>query len=325
MNRRYILAGAIACASAILSPAALAQADDAFPSRALRLVVPAASGGSTDIGARLVAKLMGEALQQAVVVENKPGGGGRIGPAEVARAPADGYTLLYGNSIGQALLPAMVQSLPYSSPGSFASVGGAFWYPTLIVCNPKVPFDDLKGMIAYAKQNPGKLNIATAGIGSGNHFSSELLNSMAGIKVLHIPYKGNLPGTQDVMGGQADCIHISEAKPYLDAGKLKAIAATGLERDARFPDVPTVDELGLKGYEMIWWQGVFAPAGTPPEVVEKLSAALRQAMKNPDVKTTMFDAGFVPEFIEPAELNVRIEKDVVQFRDIAAKAGIAFD
>lgn len=324
MNRRILLATAIACSGAAAVPFT-ASAQDKFPSRPIKLVVPAAPGGSTDMGARIVAKLMGEALGQSVVVDNKGGGGGRIGPSEVARAPADGYTLLYGNNIGQALLPAVVKTLSYDPLKNFAPVGGAFWYSTVIVCNPKAPFDDLKGMIEHAKKNPGKLNVATAGPGSGNHFSSELLGSMAGIQVSHVPYKGNAPATQDVVAGFADCIHIGEAKPYLDTGRLKAIATTGLKRDPRFPQLQTVDELGLKGFDATWWQGVFAPAGTPKSVMDALSAAMRKAVETPSVKESMFEAGFVPDFLAPAEVNARIKSDMAKFQKIATDAKIHID
>lgn len=323
MKHLSFLAGAIACVLAVDAPFGFAQ--DKYPSKPIRMVVPAAAGGSTDIGARLIAKLMGESLGQPIVVDNKGGGGGRIGPAEVARATPDGYTVLYGNSIGQALLPATAKSLSYDPLKNFAAIGGAFWYSTVIVCNPKVPFDDLKGLIAYARQNPGKLNQATAGLGSGNHFSSELLSSMAGIQVTHVPYKGNAPAMQDVMAGSANCIHMSEAKPFLDSGKLKAIATTGLSRDPRFPQLPTVDETGLKGYDVTWWQGVFAPSGTPPDVVARLSAALQKAVQDPAVKAAMFDSGFVPEYLPPAAVTARIQGDMAKFRKIAADAKLELE
>lgn len=323
MYRRTLFACALAGAASTLAPVAVAQ--DKYPSRAIRMIVPAAPGGSTDMGARIVAKLMGEALGQSVVVENKGGAGGRLGPADVSRAAADGYTLLYGNSIGQALLPAVVKSVGYDPLKNFAPVGGAFWYSTIVVCNAKMPFNDFKGMIDYARKNPGKLNIATAGAGSGNHFSSELLGSMAGIQVAHVPYKGNAPATQDVVAGFADCIHMGEAKSYIDSGKVKAIATTGLKRDPRFPDLPTIDELGLSGFDATWWQGVFAPAGTPADIMEKLTAALKTAIENPSVKETMFDAGFVPEFVPPQTVNARIQSDMAKFGKIAADAGIKIE
>jgi tripartite-type tricarboxylate transporter receptor subunit TctC len=305
--------------------AAPAIAADSYPSRPIRLIVPAAAGGSTDIGARLVAKLMGQALGQAMVVDNRGGGGGRIGAAEAAHATPDGYTLIYANSITHALLPATSKSLQYNVMRDFAPVAGMFWYSTLIVCNTKAPFNDVKGMIEYARKAPGKLTIATAGQGSGNHFSSQLLASMAGIEVTHIPYKGNQPATQEVIGGQTDCIHIGEAKPYLDSGRLKALATTGRLRDPRFPGIPTVDESGLKGYDITWWQGVFAPAGTPKEIVEKLTAAARRAIEDPSVRPIMFDAGFVPQFVPPAELSRRMQGDMTKFSKIATDAKLELD
>ena len=319
---------ALATAAAILA-GSLALAHDAaaqsWPVRPIRLVVPAAAGGSTDIGARQVAKAMSAELGQPVVVDNKGGAGGRLGAQEAARAAPDGYTLIYGNSITHALLPATSKSISYDPLKNFASAGGVFWYSTLLVCNPKVPFSDLAGYIRHAKANPGKLNIATAGLGSGNHFSSELLSQMAGIKVTHIPYKGNAPAVQDVMSGAADCIQMGEAKSYLDGGRLKVLATTGKARDPRFPDVRTVDEQGLKGFDATWWQGVFAPAGTPANVMAKLTAAARKAAEDPSTKTTMFDAGFVPEFVAPAQLEKRIQGDMAKFRKLALDTGIELE
>lgn len=309
----------VMCAAAFLAGVSQAY-PGAFPDHAIRLVVPAAPGGSTDIGARVIAQLMGAELGQTIVVENIGGGGGRIGPMNVARAPADGYTLLYGNSIGQALIPATVKSPPYDPIKDFTPVGGMFWYSTLIVCNPAKPFNDLAGMISYAKQNPGKLMVATAGVGSGNHFGSELLASMTGTKVTNVPYKGNAPGTKDVIAGFVDCIHMGEAKPYLDSGSVKALATTGKKRDPRFPNIPTVEEAGVKGYDVTWWQGIFAPAGTPADIVAKLAAAARKAAENPTLKATMFESGFVPEYVPADEVIQRIRADMAKFHKIAVDA-----
>jgi tripartite-type tricarboxylate transporter receptor subunit TctC len=190
----------------------------------------------------------------------------------------------------------------------------------VIVCNPSRPFDDVPGLIAFAKKNPGKLSIATAGPGSGNHFSSALLAAMSGTEFTHIPYKGNAPATQDVIGGTADCIHIGEAKPHIDGGRLKALGTTGKLRDPRFPNLKTVEEQGFKGYDITWWQAVYAPAGTPPGIVAKLSAALGKATEDPSVKAAMFDAGFVPAFVPPADLVARMGVDMAKFRKIATDA-----
>lgn len=328
MKRADMLArAAVSAAATFAGTLALCQAAtaQAWPTRPIRMIVPAAAGGSTDIGARQVARLMSAELGQPVVVDNKGGAGGRLGAKEAARAAPDGYTLIYGNSITHALLPATSRSVNYDPLKGFAPAGGVFWYSTLLVCNPKVPFSDLAGYISYAKANPGKLNIATAGLGSGNHFSSELLSQMAGIKVTHVPYKGNAPAVQDVMGGAADCIQMGEAKSYLDGGRLKVLATTGKARDPRFPNVRTVNEQGLKGFDATWWQGVFAPAGTPPDVMAKVTAAVRKATEDPSTKATMFDAGFVPEFVPPAQLAKRIQVDMTKFQKIATDTGIELE
>ncbi|MDR6857536.1 tripartite tricarboxylate transporter substrate binding protein [Variovorax guangxiensis] len=301
-----------------------ASAQD-WPTRPIRMIVPAAAGGSTDIGARQVAKVMAAELGQPVVVDNKGGAGGRLGAQEAARATPDGYTLIYGNSITHALLPATSKSVNYDPLKSFAAAGNVFWYSTLLVCNPKLPFADVAGYVGYAKANPGKLNIATAGLGSGNHFSSELLSQMAGIKVTHVPYKGNAPAVQDVMGGAADCIQLSEAKSYLDGGRLKALGTTGKARDPRFPNVRTVEEQGLKGFDATWWQGVFAPAGTPSTVMAKLAAAVRKAAEDPSTKAVVFDSGFVPEYVPPAQVEKRIQADMAKFRKLATDTGIELE
>ena len=320
-----VVGAAVAVWAASVSFCQVAAASDAWPTHAIRMIVPAAAGGSTDIGARQVARLMAAELGQPVVVDNKGGAGGRLGAQEAVRAAPDGYTLIYGNSITHALLPATSKSISYDPVRNFVAAGGVFWYSTLLVCNPQVPFGDLAGYIAYAKAHPGKLNIATAGQGSGNHFSSELLSQMAGIKVTHIPYKGNAPAVQDVMSGAADCIQMGEAKSYLDGGRLKALATTGRARDPRFAAIRTVDEQGLKGFDATWWQGVFSPAGTPPDVMEKLTAAVRKATEDRSTKATMFDSGFVPEFVPPAQLKKRIQDDMVKFRKLAADTGIELE
>lgn len=313
------------CIAIYLGASGAQAAEPAYPTRPIRLIVPAAAGGSTDIGARAVAQRMSAVLGKPVIVENKGGGGGRIGAAEVARAPGDGYTLLYGNSITQALLPATFKSLPYDAEKDFAPVGQTFWYSTLIVCNPSMPFSNLAGLIDYARKNPGKLANANAGLGSGNHFSEALLDTMAGTKTLYVPYKGNAPAVQDVMGGQASCTHISEAKSLLDAGRLKAIATTGMVRDPRFPNVPTVNESGLKGYDITWWQGVFAPAGTPAPVLEKLDSAVKAAAQDPAVKARTSDSGLVPQYLPPKELTKRTSQDFAKFKKIATDLKIELD
>lgn len=310
-----------AFAGGTVSPPSLAD----YPDKPIRLVVPAAAGGSTDLGARVVAARLGQILNVPVVVENKGGGGGRIGAAYVAEARPDGYTLLYGNSITNALLPAAAGALQYDAEKDFVPVGKVFLYSTIIACNLAVPYSNVKEMVDYGRQNPEKIVMATAGVGSGNHFSSALFSSEAAIKVLHVPYKGNAPAMQDVVAGRASCIHATEVNSYLDAKKLKAIATTGLERDPRYPNVPTVSEAGLAGYDVTWWQAIFAPAGTSKDVVSKLAAGLKQVAEDPSVAEKMQPSGFSAAYASPDALTQTIHKDTEKFREIAKEAGISME
>lgn len=321
--KKFVLQSA--CTLALAAVACNAAATDGYPQQPIKLIVPAAVGGSTDTGARLVSELLGKELGISIVVENKGGGGGRIGASSVNNARADGYTLLYGNNITNALLPALVKNIGYDPVDSFIPIGQVFHYSTLIVCHKSAPFNTLAEFIDYAKANPKKITVATAGIGSGNHFSAELLNSMADIETTQVPYRGNLPAVQDILGGFAQCIHMTEAKPQIDSGDFKILATTGLERDPRYPEVPTVDESGLKGYNMTWWQAIFAPKGTPPEVVEKLSDALSKVAANESLRQKTFDSGFVPTYKSQADLVKTIKSDMSVFTDIARKANIHID
>ncbi len=302
-----------------------AMAADRFPQKPIKLVVPAAVGGSTDLGARLTAELLGKALKTTVIVENKGGGGGRIGATNVSHAKPDGYTLLYGNSITNALLPALAKKVDYDPIESFEPIGQIFEYSTLIVCGKSTPYNTLPEFIKYAKANPKKVTIATAGNGSGNHFSSVLLNSKAGIETLHVPYRGNSLAIQDILGGFADCIHITEAKSFIDSGDLKALATTGVTRDPRFPNVPTVQEFGITDYDATWWQSLFAPKGTPPEIVETLSKALEQASAAPEMKSKTYDLGFRPVYKSPTDVTKAIKDNMAVFSDTAKKANISID
>lgn len=298
---------------------------DSWPQRPIKMLVPAAAGGSTDQGARMIARLMSSALGQPVVVDNKGGGGGRIAPSEAARAAPDGYTVLFGNSIGNALLPAVVSKLSYDPLKDFKPVGVALSYATVLTCNKHKGFTDFAQFKAYAQSHPGKINMANAGPGSGNHFASELLAQRLNLQFTHVPYRGNAPAVQDVLSGAADCIFMTEGKPFIDAGQLVALAATGSQRDPRFPKVPTLMELGVKNYEMSFWQGVFVPAATPDAVVQKLTAALQAAAKQLGENNLLLDAGFVPTFVPPAQTTAKIRDDMQAYRGIAQAARITIE
>ena len=265
---------------------------------------------------------MSTTLGQQVVVDNRAGGGARIGAELAAKAPPDGYTLLYANSITHGTLSAMSKSLAYDPIKDFAPIVPTFWYASTIVCHPSVPAANLTELIAYARKNPGKLTNAHAGPGSGNHLSGELFNMMAGVEMLHIPYKGSGPALQDVIAGNASCTHEGAAKPHVDAGRVRALATTGEKRDPRFPNLPTVEEQGLKGYRVVWWQGIAAPAGTPPALIKRLNEVANEALQDPALKTRAYDVGLNVMGGTPAQLGQLMRDDIQKFTKIVREAKI---
>lgn len=302
-----------------------ATAADDYPTRPIRMVVPVSAGSSADTAARAFAQKLGETLGKPVVVENKVGAGGRIGAAEVARAMPDGYTLLYGTSITQALYPALGNNVTYDPFKDFDALGQTFWFATAVVCHNQVPFNDFKGLLAYARANPGKLTFANSGTGGGNHFSTELLATMAGIKIHHVPFRGNAPGIQAVLGHVVDCTLQTEVKPFVESGQLRAFATTGKERDPRFANVPSVEELGVSGYVTTWWHAVYTPAGAPPAVRRMLESAVKRVAQDPAVSARTAEIGLLPQYLPPDEVTQRTRTDIATFKRIAADSRIALD
>jgi tripartite-type tricarboxylate transporter receptor subunit TctC len=321
--RRHAIALSV-CAAAGVASTAAAGADD-YPNRPIRMLVPVSVGSSADTAARAFAHKLSETLGKPIVVENKVGAGGRIGAAEAARAAPDGYTLFYGTSITQALYPALGHNVSYDPLKDFEALGQTFWFATAVVCNAQAPFTDFRGLVAYAKANPGKLTFANSGNGGGNHFSTELLATMAGIQIHHVPFRGNAPGIQAVLDRVVDCTLQTEVKPFVDAGQLRPLATTGKQRDPRFPNVPTVEELGVSGYVSTWWHAVYAPAGTPPAVRRKLEDAVKQVAQDPGVAARTADIGLLPEYLPPAEVTQRTQADIATFKRIAAQSRIELE
>lgn len=286
MCRRLLrAAGAFVLASAALAASPAAIAADAFPSKPIRFVVPAAAGGPTEIVTRLLAERMTQSMGVSVIVEAKPGAGGNIGADAVAKAAPDGYTILMGTIGTNAINQTLYKAMPFQPLKDFTAVTQVVSYPLVVVVNPKLPIHSVADLIAYAKAHPGKLNRASGGSGTSMHMSGELFNEMAGVQMQHIPYKGSLPALTDVIGGQADLAFDSLviAQPLIKAGKLRAIAVTGPARSPAAPDIPTVAET-LPGYAMTSWIGVFAPAGTPRPVVERLQQEIARALADPRVR-----------------------------------------
>jgi tripartite-type tricarboxylate transporter receptor subunit TctC len=264
-----------------------------YPTKPAKVVVPYPPGGPTDIVARVVSQKLSEQMGQQFIVENRPGAGGNIGAEAVAKSPADGYTLLVATT-AHAINPSLFKSLGYNLTKDFAPVSQLTSGPLVIVANPALPAKSVQELIALAKAKPGTLNYASSGNGQSTHLSAELFATMAGIKMNHIPYKGSAPALTDVMGGQASLMFdtMLSAMPQVKNGKLKAIAVTSASRSAAAPEVPTVAESGLPGYEAIAWNGLLVPAGTPTEVVAKLNAELKKALESPDVRDRFSAQGF---------------------------------
>jgi tripartite-type tricarboxylate transporter receptor subunit TctC len=281
---------ALAAALALAAPAA-SQAQ-AFPAKPIRLVVTYPPGGGADLMARLVAPKMAESLGQPVVVENKPGASGQIGAAEVARAAPDGHTIMLDAS-SFAVNPSLYAKLPYDPAKAFQPLAVLALYPNMLVVTPPYPPKDVKELVALARSKPGTVAFASSGNGSAQHLAGELFKQKAGVDMTHIPYKGGGPALNDVMGGQVPVFfaNIASGLAHVKAGKLRALALTGGKRASSLPEVPTMAEAGVPGYEVYEWNAIFAPAGTPAPVVEKLAAAIAKAVQSPEVKDRVATLG----------------------------------
>ncbi|HMO47755.1 MAG TPA: tripartite tricarboxylate transporter substrate binding protein [Rubrivivax sp.] len=291
------LAASLAFAGLVLAAGpALAAADD-YPNKPIRLIVPFPPGGPTDVMGRVIGKALGEKLGQTVVVENKPGAGGNLGTDAVAKSPADGYTIALSAVSSLAIAPSLYKKLPYNVSKDLTPIARVGITKGAIVAHPSAPFNDLKGLVAYAKANPGKLSYGSSGIGTANHLAGEMLASVAGIDIVHIPYKGTAPLTQDLLGGQLPLSiesSLTAAGPNVKEGKLKAIAIISATRSPLLPNVPTVAEQGYPGFDVPIWFGLVGPAGLPKEVVAKLNQATVEALKSPEVIDRFAQIGAEP-------------------------------
>jgi tripartite-type tricarboxylate transporter receptor subunit TctC len=286
-------------AAALMLAAGLASAQ-AYPNKPVKLVVPYPPGGPTDIVARVVAQQLSEQTGQQFIVENKAGAGGNLGAEAVARAPADGYTLLVGTT-AHAINMSIFKNLNYDVQRDFAPVSLLTQGPLVLVANPAFPAKTVAEVIAQAKAQPGVLNYASSGNGQSTHLSAELFNMMAGVKLNHVPYKGSAPALTDVIAGQVPLMFdtMLSSMPFVKAGKLRAIAVTSPQRSAAAPDVPTIAESGLPGYEVFAWNGLLAPTGTPPAIITKLGEEMKKALELPAVKDRFAAQGFAATYTTP--------------------------
>jgi len=316
----------IFAAVALAALAAVAQAQ-AWPSKPIKWVVPFAPGGTTDILARTVGEKLAVALGQPVIIENKPGAGGGVGAEFTAKSAPDGYTIMGGTISTHAINASLYKSLPYDPVKDFVAITLIARVPNMLVINPSVPAKDVKELIALLKANPGKYSFASSGNGTSQHLSGELFKSMSGTDMQHIPYKGSPPALQDVVGGQVAMTfdNITTALPLAKAGKLRALAVTTAKRSSVAPEVPTLAESGLPGFEVGSWQGVFAPAGTPPEIVKRLNAEIVKALNMPDVRDKLSGLGAEIVADSPEEFSALVKAEVAKWADVVKKSGAKVD
>ncbi len=265
--------------------AAAASAGQDWPAKPITVVVPYPPGGPTDIVARVVAQGLGDELKQTIIIDNRSGAGGNIGADMVAKAAPDGYTLLLATT-AHAINMSLFKNLNYDTRKSFAPVSLLTSGPLVIVTRPDLPASNVRELIELAKSTPGKLTFASSGNGQSTHLAAELFGAMAGVRMVHVPYRGSAPALTDVMGGQADIMFdtMLSSMPYVNGGKLKALTVTGAARSPAAPNVPTVAEAGLPGYEATAWNGLLAPAGTPASVVDRLNSALQKVLGRADIQ-----------------------------------------
>ena len=323
-TRRAVLS-AIALAAAATLP--LGAAAPHYPTKPITIVVPFAAGGTTDILARLVGQHLSTELGQPVVVENKAGAGGNIGAAFAAKAAADGHTLFMGTVGTHAINAALYKKLPYDPIKDFAPLTRVAMVPNLLVAHPSQPFKTVQEMIAYAKANPGKINFGSPGNGASPHLSGELFKSMTKVDMVHVPYKGSAPAVSDLLGGQISIMfdNLPSVIPHVRGGKLRAIAISTAKRSADLPDVPTIAEAGVPGYEATSWFGLFAPAATPAPVLAKISTALGKVLANAEVKKKIDDQGGEPANETPAEFADFIQKESLKWGKVVKESGASLD
>jgi tripartite-type tricarboxylate transporter receptor subunit TctC len=295
----------------------------AYPERPVHIIVPWAPGGSTDILARVAADKLTHAFGQPFVVENKPGASGNVGSALVAKAPADGYMLLFGSMSTHAMNPALMPNMPFDGVKDFTPISMVAFVTNTMVIHPSLPVNSVKELIAYAKTNPGKIAYASAGPGSTNHLSAVLLEKLAGIQMLHVPYRGGQPAVVDTVAGQTQLLFSAgtQTLPHVKAGGLKLLAVTEDHRSALLPETPTVAET-LPGYEMAVWYGAFGPPGLPGELVRRLNGEINRAMMLPDVKQRMADIGVEVVNVTPEQFSKTLVADADKWGKLIREFGI---
>lgn len=330
---------ALAIVSSLLSFRAHAQAPSpgagkapsitsaqAYPNRPLRAIVPVAPGGGSDISSRIVAAGLSESLGKQIVVDNRAGAGGSLGVSIAAKAPSDGYTLLMGNISTHGINPALYQ-LPYHPVRDFAPISLIGTTPNVLVVHPSVPAASVSEFVAYAKANPGKINYGSSGVGGSPHLAMEMLRTMTGIDIVHVPYKGAGAALIDLLGGQVQAMSASlpGQLPHVKSGKLRALGVTSAKRNANLPDVPTVIESGIPGHEVTIWYAVFVPAAVPKAIVARLNAEMVKLLNAPDMKERLAQQGVDAAPSTPAELAAYVKFEMAKWAKVVKLSGIRAD
>ena len=311
---------------ALLATAIGAQAQT-FPNKPIRLICPFPPGGAVDIASRAAAHTLSQLLGQPVTVDNRPGAGGNIGAEITAKSAPDGYTLLMTTSGIMAINPALYSKIPFDPIKDFAPISMLVSLNNVLVLHPSVPAKSVQEVVAMAKAQPGKLTYASSGNGTSIHLSGELFKTMAGVDMLHIPYKGSAPAVTDLLAGQVNMMfdNIPSSLPHIKAGKLRALAVTGAKRSPQLPELPTIAEAGIAGYDSYVWFGVVAPAGTPPEIIARLNAALVKTAATPEFRDRLTGQGYEVLSSTPEQMATNIRGEIAKWSKIVKDSGAKVD
>ena len=311
---------------ALLASAAIAVRADGYPTKPVKFIVPFPPGGPVDTTARAFAQKLTEYWGQTAIVENRAGAGGIVGAEAAVNSPADGYTV-FVCSIHHSVLPSLNPKLTYDIEKDFAPVTFAAKFPIILVAHQSVPVKNVPELIAYAKKNPGKLSFSSSGNGGGTHLAGELFKMMAGVDMLHVPYKGSAPAMSDLLGGQVQLMFADapSALPHIKSGRLRALGVGNPKRSALAPDIPTIAESGLNGYESYSWAGVVVPAAVPKEIVAKLNADIVKALSDPGVKQRLLDAGAEANPGTPEEFRKFLRSEIVKYTKVVKDANVKVD
>ena len=323
VNKNNFLSIVIGLIAALFCNVAISQVN--FPVRPIKIIVGYAPGGTTDILARIVAERFTVSMGQPVYVENIPGAGGNLGAVAVARATPDGYTLQLGTMGNMTINPSVYKNMPIDTLKAFQPISNIAIVPNIMVVNPSVPVKNVKEFVDWAKARPGQVFFASSGNGNAPHMTGELFNLAAGLEMVHVPYKGSGPALIDLMAGQGVQVmfdNMPSAINFVRSGKLKALAVTGANRVASEPNLPTIKESGYPDFVVETWFGLFAPAGTPRPIVDKLNAEILAALRNPDIQNRLKDLGAQPAWTSPEDYQKLLESDYKKWAEVAKKAKI---